>query len=176
MSESLRAELDDFDPVLRHAGGAAAPLARWRALTGSSWRAGWPRVKALAPDVMAVVADPRTLYAAAHALRAGGPKATAAGGARLDALTAAELWAMARALGKALAADRYRPGREEIVRVRKATGTGRRPVVLMTGEDRTVHKAVALVLGPVLDPLFAADSYAFRPGRNRVGKGSDSAT
>ena len=54
-----------------------------------------------------------------------------------------------------------------MVWIKKSSGSGRRPIILMNIQDRIVQKAASLVLRPMLDPLFDPLSFAFRPRRKR---------
>lgn len=174
MSERITADLDprhfadgEFAPVLYHDGDSHAPLARWRELLGHQSPRGWGAVRGYAPDVMTLIAEPKVLFTAASQLRAKGPKSPGPNGIRLGWLDRGELWRLCAALGAALKADTYRPGREKVVWVDKASGSGRRPVVVTDVQDRVVQKAAALVLRPLLDGRFDPLSFAFRPRRSR---------
>ncbi len=169
MSERLEAELErDSHPrgLYDHRGDAAAPLGRWRRVLRGAWADGPGAVKALTPHVMKLIADPRVLHPAALDLRARGPKATVAGGIPVEILSGRELWELCKVLGAAIAGDRYSPGREQPVKIPKASG-GTRTLVLMDGRDRVVQKAASLVLRPLLDPHFDPRSFAGRPRRTR---------
>lgn len=170
MSERISANLDsdtDFDSILYHSGDSAAALTRWRKLLLSAWPHGWSRVQVYAARVMELIAAPRVLFVAAQMLRARGPKAPGPNGLRLESLSDSELWELSRALATALSSDTYRPG-DEIVRwVRKTHGSSKRPIVLMDVQDRVVQKAAAIILRPMLDPLFDPLSFAYRPMRER---------
>jgi CRISP-associated protein Cas1 len=51
--------------------------------------------------------------------------------------------------------------------VKKTSGKGRRPIVLMDVQDRVVQKSASLILQPILEPLFDPLSFAYRPRRSR---------
>jgi hypothetical protein len=153
--------------VLYHKGPAKAVLGRWRATITRAWMHGWPGVQPYAASVMRMVADPRVLYLAAQQLRGRGPKAPGPNELRLEVLTEEELWNMADALATALARNTYQPGEEWVKYVLKASGTGTRPIVIMNAQDRVVQKAAAIVLRPMLDPLFDPLDFACRPWRKR---------
>ncbi len=168
MSDPITADLPgDVDRILFHTGGPDAVLHRWRERLAAVSPRGWNAVKPCATNIMTLIAAPRVLHRAAQELRARGPKAPGPNGLRLEALCDDELWEMSTVLGRALATDQYRPGGERVVWVEKASGTGKRPLVLMDVQDRVVQKAAALVLRPLLDPLFDPLSFAYRRSRNR---------
>ena len=170
MSDPIAADLVLDDPdarILFHTGEPVAVLHRWRQRLREASPRGWNAVKECAADVMTLIAEPRVLYLAALALRARGPKSPGRNGLRLESLCGDELWEMSTALGRAIATGTYRPGPERVVWIEKASGNGKRPLVLMDVQDRVVQKAAALVLRPVLDPQFDPLSFAYRPWRKR---------
>jgi hypothetical protein len=170
MSDLISADLppdETLRRVLYHSGPAKAVLGRWRAAMRRRWLHGWSGVRTHAPSVMRMVADPRVLYVAGRLLQANGPKAPGPNVLRLENLSNNELWNMADTLGAALARNTYRPGKEQVKWVPKASKTGERPIVVMNGKDRAVQKAAAIVLRPMLDPLFDPLAFAFRPARKR---------
>lgn len=156
----------DADQLLYHSGDASAPRLRWRQLLQQASARGWGEVRKYADRIMRLVAEPKVLFEAAGKLRAGGPKAAGPNGLSLDALDADELWQMCRVLGLAVATDTYRPGRELVVWIKKASGTGTRPIVLTDVQDRVVQKAAALVLQTALEMRF--DPLCFSPRQQRT--------
>ena len=67
----------------------------------------------------------------------------------------------------------YHPGPERIVEIKKSSG-GTRPLVLLNIADRVVQRAVVIILQPLLNALFDANSFGYRPrrasARPRVGE------
>lgn len=59
----------------------------------------------------------------------------------------------------------WKPGPYRMVDIPKRKG-GTRRLMIPPVEDRIVHTALALVLGPLLEPLFEEASFAYRPGRS----------
>ena len=173
MSDRICADLPptpdpcDFGRVLRHDGDPADVLTDWKRLLHAVVPCGWGAVKAYAGDVMTLVAEPKVLFIAATELRARGPKAPGPNRLALEVLSREELWRMCDALGRALRTDSYRPGAERVRWAEKASGVGKRPIVLMDVQDRVVQKAAARVLRPMLDGLFDPLSFANRPMRGR---------
>lgn len=173
MSDRISAELPathdhcDIEWVRGHVGTPGEMLGRWRQLLHAAVPRGWEAVKPYAGEVMNVIAEPKVLFEAATRLRARGPKAPGPNRLPLEVLSTSELWKMCKILGFALRTDTYRPGKELPRWVPKASGTGKRPIILMEVEDRVVQKAAALVLRPMLDGLFDPLSFANRPMRGR---------
>lgn len=69
------------------------------------------------------------------------------------------------ALATALREGRYRPGPYRHVLIPKKHG-GERPLDIPCIGDRVVQAAVAMLLTPTIDPLFEAESFAYRPGKS----------
>jgi RNA-directed DNA polymerase len=65
--------------------------------------------------------------------------------------------------------DRYRPAPPRWVEIPKPGSDATRRLGILTVRDRLVHAALKLVLEPVLEPLFHAHSFGFRPGRSVAG-------
>jgi hypothetical protein len=112
-------------------------------------------------------ADPRNLRCAVDYLAAEGGSAPGPNGLTLDDLDGTERWELARALGAAIRAGRYRPGAHREVAIPKGPGRGMRTLRIRNVEDRVVVRAIVQVVQPFLDPTFAATSFGFRPGRGR---------
>jgi RNA-directed DNA polymerase len=90
----------------------------------------------------------------------------------IDGLTFAdygtsEIAGVLRATWRSIQEGTYRPAPPRIVRKRKRGG-GHRTLRLRTIVDRTVGKALARALTPLIDPLFLETSFGFRPGRSHL--------
>lgn len=137
----------------------ATAYARSRSSGGKEWA----RFRAKVPDLAISRAN---LFAAAHHIqRCGGP-APGPDGVVLQEFEEFELWHLVGELHDRLASDEYQPGPIRQVRIPKASG-GKRKLSLLSADDRVVQRALAQILGPILDPQFDASSFAFRPGRGR---------
>lgn len=119
-------------------------------------------VRALLPRV----ADPRNLFLAFQKLSSEGGQAPGPDGLRYADLSKSEVFAWARAAGKAILAGTYRPGPERCLQIPKASGKGTRTIRLTSILDRAVGRALTQILQPVLDPLFLPTTVGYRPGMN----------
>jgi CRISPR-associated protein Cas1 len=112
----------------------------------------WPRATSLA-----------TLASAWEKVRAN-DGAAGADGVSIDAY-GRQLTQRLMSLSRRLADGTYEPGPFRRVDIQKKKG-GNRQLMIPTVEDRTVHTALALILAPILEPLFENSSFAYRPGRS----------
>jgi hypothetical protein len=112
-------------------------------------------------------ADPRNISCAIDYLASGGGGAPGPDGLTLDELDGAERWGLARALGGLVRSGRYRPGPHREVRIPKGSGRGTRTLRIRNVADRVVERAIVQVVQPFLDPLFAPNSFGYRPGLGR---------
>ena len=144
-------------PPARSAGPAGAPdrpMSTHRPpLRRRSW---WRR-----PDLLAKVIAPDMLAAAWSRVRRN------AGVAGADGVTCAAFERDARTrlarLRRDLVAGRYTPGPVRRVEILKEAG-GTRPLAIPCVRDRVVQSAVALTLGPLLEPKMSEASFGYRPG------------
>jgi len=173
MNYSITANLDshfgdDSERLFHHTGDAKEMLNKWRKLLNEAWPGGLDNVRKHAPTVMKLIGHPKMLFLAATELRAGGPKAAGLNGVRLEQLSNDELHDMCNAIGKAIASDTYRPPlKEKVSKVPKASGVGKRKIVVLDTQQGVLHKAAAMVLRPALDPTFDPLSFWARTQRGR---------
>ena len=114
-------------------------------------------------SLMDKVCGERTLRAAATRVAAN------KGSSGVDHVTvemfAAELEANLGGLAGALRTGEYRPQAIRRVHIPKPGSREKRPLGIPTVRDRVVQTALRMVLEPIFERDFAAQSYGFRPGR-----------
>ncbi|MCE9528380.1 MAG: hypothetical protein K8R36_20240, partial [Planctomycetales bacterium] len=100
-----------------------------------------------------------------HIARKGG-RAPGPDGITIDQVVA-DKFTYARRLRDHLDSGEYEHGPTRLVKVRKSSGCGWRPIHLLNMEDRIIHRATAQIVGPLLDCQFSPYSFGSRPGRDR---------
>jgi RNA-directed DNA polymerase len=122
----------------------------------------WEQQRALTNALMERVASSANLNQAFKRVKAN------KGAAGTDGMTVGELLPWLRAnretLIAALLDGSYQPKTVRGVEIPK-NGGGVRQLGIPTVVDRLVQQAIAQVLEPILDPMFSASSFGFRPGR-----------
>jgi hypothetical protein len=133
--------------------GTPRDFARWqREALHKAARGGVGAVRKLAPELLARIADDRTLhFALEHVATHGGP-ATGPDGLRAASLGVQEGWDLVRCLAEQIKTGGYRHGPVRSVLIPKLSG-GHREIVLENLADRVVARAAVEVLQAVLDPL-----------------------
>jgi RNA-directed DNA polymerase len=119
---------------------------------GGKWFSLWDKVYA-----------PATLRAAFEKVKANG------GSAGVDHVTVKEfehkLEANLEKLWRELRSENYRPQAIRRVWIDKPGSKEKRPLGIPTVRDRVVQTALKMVMEPIFERRFAAQSYGFRPGR-----------
>ena len=67
----------------------------------------------------------------------------------------------------------YFPPPVRAVEIPKPHGAGTRILGVPTVGDRVAQTVAALRLEPAVEPIFHDDSYGYRPGRSRAGRGGE---
>lgn len=151
--------------VVWHRGGYAELLTRHHDDVKRVLSQGLRGLRSLAPYLVERIADARTLRIAWDDLAAGGGQAPGPNGRCYADYSCSEVWGLCRCLAHAIRAGRYHPGAEQVVWIDKASGNGKRPLVLQNVPDRVVQRTIYLILDPLLDSLFPVSSLGFREGR-----------
>ena len=122
-----------------------------------------PGLRGLAPEMVRLISDEKTLYAALNTLRAEGSPTPGPDGVRYQDIAAGGDWAWCRAVRDTIRGGHYSPGRERVHKIPKGPGRGTPTLVVQSVEDRVVQRAAVEILQPLLDPLFDPLSFGFRP-------------
>ena len=117
-----------------------------------------------AKDLLEEILDKRTLFEAFKKVKANH------GAPGVDGMTVDEVlpWLQEHVeeLRQSIRDGSYKPVPVRRVRIPKPDGSGERKLGIPTVIDRIVQQAIALKLTPIFEPLFADESYGYRPGRN----------
>lgn len=157
--------------VFRHEGSRFDFLNRYLRLARHAHKQRRGKLKAvaaLAPDLLYLISDTKTLRVAWDHLEMHGGQAPGPDGIcywHLDSEHAT--WRMCQQYKNAIRAGKYKPWPEREVKFSKGPGRGYRPLVLLSVMDRMVHRAAVEILQPLLDPLFMDGSCGYRPKRGR---------
>lgn len=153
------------DPVLRHDGPYGDILKKHRQ-HAARVAAGIPDDPPIGDVLFRRVADARTMRCAIEELARFGGQAAGPDGLHFADLDGGERWSLCRALAESVLQGTYRPGDERPVEIPKGSGRGTRTIKVANIQDRTVGRALQLILDPVLDPKLSPFVVGFRP---RVG-------
>jgi hypothetical protein len=155
--------------LLHHRGSPEDLLKRHKRSARRAGQQGLAGIRDLSPHLFGLIADPRILRLAWDHLARKGGQAPGPDGRRYTDYSSAEVWDLCRCLGSALSNGVYRPGPERTRYIDKASGHGgKRPLVIQNIIDRVVQRAMAIVVQPVLDPLFYEYSFLYRPKRSHL--------
>ena len=143
---------------------------RWRLadVAETAAKAGQEGRKRYAAHALKLIADDRNLYwALEHLHRYGGGAPGPDGMTLQDVVDESSRWAMCRALRDDIKNQRYVPGDIRKKTIPKCSGKGTRTITIQNLEDRVVYRGAKQVLEPILDPMFLANSFGYRPGQDR---------
>lgn len=154
--------------VVRHRGSTADYIKRYRMLAADAAKKEMAGLKELAPSLLNIISDERTLFAAWQHMAAHGGTAPGPDGCRYDEFTVNEVWQWCRTTRDEIRAGQYTPGEESVYRIPKSSGKGFRELVLQSIFDRVVQRAVVEILQPLLDPLFDRRSFGYRPKKGTL--------
>jgi len=117
-----------------------------------------------AKDLLEAILDKRTLFEAFKRVKANH------GAPGIDGMTVDEVlpWLQEHVeeLRQSIRDGKYKPYPVRRVMIPKPDGNGERKLGIPTVIDRIIQQAIALKLTPIFEPLFADESYGYRPGRN----------
>lgn len=125
-------------------------------------------IRSLAPDLLKLVSEPWLLNECWWFLAKHNGQAPGRDGRRFSDYSRAEVWGLTKELSVAIRNGSYRPERERLKQIDKANGSGKRCLVIQSIADRVVQRAAFVAMQPLLDKLFVAESFGFRPKRGRM--------
>jgi hypothetical protein len=163
----------DFDWYLRHVDqhrGNCYDYDRW--LHDAAERAleeGRQGIKKFASRTFQWIAFGPNLELAAEHLRLYGGASPGPDGLTFGSFDSdAQRYEYFRALGKEVRQGHYKSGSTKKVSIPKGSGRGKRTIEIQCLRDRIVHRGIAQVIQPILDPMFDDCSFGFRPKRGRL--------
>lgn len=173
-SPRRRGGLSDAGARVRLESADAHSGTRWDFLrrhareAGMAAHAGSEAKRDFAAKLLRRTADPRNLRFAWDRIAVRSGETPGVDGRRCSDLDDPEIWALVRTVGKAILDDTYRvaPPREQLIP--KTSGQGTRKLLIPTVVDRMVQRAIVQTIQPYLDHLFDANSFGYRPGRDRL--------
>ena len=117
-----------------------------------------------AKDLLEEILDKRTLFEAFKRVKSNH------GAPGVDGMTVDEVlsWLQEHVeeLRQNIRDGNYKPDPVRRVMIPKPDGSGERKLGIPTVIDRIIQQAIAIKLTPIFEPLFADESYGYRPGRN----------
>jgi retron-type reverse transcriptase len=126
--------------------------------------AGNPLLPSAAPYLWRRMTDTRSLRCALDELVADGPKQPGEDSVRIEEMDDADRWGLCRRLSRDLKSGEYHPGPLLVRKVPKEGKPGEfREITLLCARDRVAAKALALFVGPLVEPYFSPYSFGFRP-------------
>ena len=125
-------------------------------------------IRSLAPDLFNLVYEPWQLYQAWSFLAKHNGQAPGRDERRFSQYSRADVWGLVTELSDAIRDGTYRPQREYLKKIDKANGSGKRCLVIQSIVDRVVQRAAFVVLQPLFDKMFVAESFGYRPKRGRL--------
>jgi ribonuclease HI len=158
---------DRQEHVEAHSGTPQDFLRRHERAAFEAASGGYEAMHDIGPCLLKRAADTRNLRLAWDFLRRHGGPAPGPNGLTYSDLAEFEVWELLRVLSGTILGGTYRSGPDRKVSISKGQGRGQRVLRLQDIQDRVVHRAVAQIIGPLLDPTFDDNSDGFRPNRNR---------
>jgi RNA-directed DNA polymerase len=151
--------------VGRHRGTAADYMARYRRLAAQTVPKKRAGLRDVAPNLLWLISDERTLFAAWQHMAKYGGSAPGPDGCRYDDFDRTEAMHLCGGLRDEIRCGEYAVGKECVRRIPKTSGRGWRPLVIQSIFDRVVQRAIVEIIQPLLDPLFDPLSFGYRPRR-----------
>ena len=154
-------------PADRHEGSYRDFLRRHECESADAARSTGRKRTEFAGCLFRRAADSRNLRCAIDHLAAEGGRSPGPNGLTLDELDGRSDGSWPGHSARRSGPRRYRPGPHREVEIPKGPGRGMRTLRIRNVEDRVVERAIVQVVQPFLDPMFAAGSFGYRPGRGR---------
>ncbi|MFM8270779.1 MAG: reverse transcriptase domain-containing protein [Gemmata sp.] len=161
--DAALADVLDVKWVLRHRGTPLDFIQRYRRLAKKAAKKKLAGLREIAPSVLAVISDERTLYTALKYMQEHGSHAPGPDGLTYEQIASVGDWKWCRAMKATIRQGYFELGEERVQKIPKGPGRGFRELVIQSVEDRVVPRAVVEILQPLLNPLFDSRSFGYRP-------------
>src|SRR5262245_28500151 len=162
------ARLRDLRWPARHRGDANDFLARHAAQAKHWLKRGASGARKLAPELFYRITDERSLWLAWGYLGRHGGQAPGPDGLLFGDAQGPLRWQACRALRDDARCGSYAPSLERVLWIDKGPGRGKRPLIIQSILDRIVQRSCTQILQPVIDPLFDARSFGYRPKKSHL--------
>jgi hypothetical protein len=156
-------EVIDSKWVLRHQGTTPDFIQRYRRLAKQAAAKKLAGLRKIAPSLLEVISDERTLYTALKYMQEYGSHAPGPDGLTYELIASIGDWKWCRAIRDTIREGYFTLGEERLQKIPKGSGRGFRELVIQSVEDRVVSRAVVEILQPLLNPLFDTRSFGYRP-------------
>lgn len=169
-----RGEIDwnepGLKPLFNHRGLRSEKLHKYEKRVSDLMASSDPKevMRSLAPDLLKLISEPWLLFESWNFLAMHNGQAPGRDGRRFSTYSRDEVGVLVAELSKSIRDDSYLPDAERLKRIDKANGAGKRCLVIQSIVDRVVQRAAFVVLQPLFDKLFLAESFGFRPNRGRL--------
>ncbi len=157
------ADVLDAKWVLRHRGTTPDFIRRYRRLAKRAAATKLAGLREIAPSVLTVISDERTLYTALKHMEAVGSHAPGPDDLRYEDIAEYGEWKWCREVRDTIREGGFALDEERVQKIPKGPGRGFRELVIQSVWDRVVQRAVVEVLQPLLNPLFDSRSFGYRP-------------
>lgn len=161
--QNALAEVLDIPFLFRHRHSTGTFLEHYRAIAKQAAANKLAGLREIAPSLLDLASDEKTLHAAFTRMKATGSHAPGPDGLRYEDIESIDIWKYFRGLRDEIRAGGYAPSDEHVHKISKGPGRGFRELTIQSVEDRVVQRAVVEIVQPLLDPLFDPWSFGFRP-------------
>ncbi len=154
-----------LQPLFGYRGRRSKKLHDYEERVSDLMEAGNPKevTMSLASNLLELISEPWVIFESWSFLAKHNGQAPGPNRRRFSDYSQAEVWKQVALLSNSIREGTYCPGPERLKRICKENGTGKRPLVIQNIVDRVVQRASFFALQPLLDKVFVAESFGYRP-------------